>query len=78
MNLEKQKGKMKNEKISMSDAEMFQSILSTYVKDDDLIQPFNISNVQVVSVLDAKEDMVIFPDVKKPVSRISKIVISIV
>ncbi|XP_018574552.1 cysteine-rich protein 2-binding protein isoform X2 [Anoplophora glabripennis] len=62
MNLEKQKGKMKNEKISVPDAEMFQGILSTYIKDDDLIQSFNISNMHSA---DGKEDITLLTDFKK-------------
>lgn len=71
MNLEKQKGKIKNEKVSIPDAETFQSILSMYIKDEDLIRPFNISNLQV-SPLIAKEDNAALPDIKKVVRKINQ------
>ncbi|KAJ8952847.1 hypothetical protein NQ314_007453 [Rhamnusium bicolor] len=63
LTLEKQKMKMRNEKKSMHDAELFQIVLSTYVTNEELLQPFSISNMPVLP--DVKEEDMICTEVKK-------------
>ncbi|KAJ8957659.1 hypothetical protein NQ318_017551 [Aromia moschata] len=60
MTLEKQKAKIRNEKRVACDAELFQNILPVYIKDEEFLQPFNVTNAQLLS--DVKEEI---PEVKK-------------
>ncbi|KAF7268609.1 ada2a-containing complex component 2 [Rhynchophorus ferrugineus] len=44
MNLEKQKAKLKNEKKLIADADHFKNLLKEYIVDEELIQPFDLTN----------------------------------
>ncbi|KAJ8925558.1 hypothetical protein NQ315_009398 [Exocentrus adspersus] len=70
LNLEKQKAKIRNEKLLIPDAVLFENILTTYIKNEGLIQRFTVCNaVSVTPANDNKEDNTVFPDLKKTATQ---------